>query len=655
VLVTAAVTVVIVVHESSGPSVSTSTDVAVTANQGATVRLAGATLVIPPGALSANGTVVARVSDSKARSGLSANGKPETSKPLISSAGQTVSFELSGARVVRPLTLTLPVSSAALAQAKIGANQRNAVWLAYYDEADQSWSPVPSEYNPATQTVTAEVSHLSTWNPFTWDWSAITLRMRQALTAFGSGRAPKTTCPGTAGSTVTMDGGSDPPLIGCVTGDAASGFQVSITNNRAYTMVLQAPRGVVQQPRPYTGFEEYVQSRDLVTKALGGAYLAPVSTVTYSLPQNGNFAFSSAASYKTSVLDLGTTVAETIFDVVTAGYAKCILDNAANSGPAPLSEAPSLISECLPIENVILELAEDLSSLQNHVVNILATIDWVADMALNIHGGVHVSLPIDWRNTSYATTCGGAAQQPFTVTVRGGQATYALSSQSAYDIRVTAITEGRLLGGASDVTAVLLTCTPTPSNYFTTEIHVFTADNRPLTTVQQPPDLIPGGYTPYFSGDPFLISNGLLTTGADYYPSCHACGVVPYLLTWELNENNLVLHKATSLGAQSSQPTAAACPNSAQLLAAWNSAPAALRNSWVGVQVTGFTTISCWNGWIVAIPVSPSPGNGEVVFSQIGNLHLITTAELHQQFAQEVCSSPNAPPGWKEPPLISCS
>jgi pimeloyl-ACP methyl ester carboxylesterase len=263
---------------------------------------------------------------------------------------------------------------------------------------------------------------------------------------------------------------------------------------------------------------------------------------------------------------------------------------------------------------------------------------------------------VDWRNTSYVTTCGGEAQQPFTVTVRDGHATYAPSSQSAYDIRVTAIAQGHLLGGASDVTAVLLTCTPTPSNFFTTEIHVFTADNKPLTTVQQPPDLIPGGYMPYFSGNPFLISNGLLTTGAGYHPSCHACGVVPYLLTWELNGNNLVLHKATSLGAQSSQPAAAAaCPNSAQLLAAWNAAPTALRDSWIAVQVAGFTAISCWNSWVVAVPVSPSPGNGNVVFSQTGNLHLITTAELNQQFAQEVCSSPNAPPSWKEPPLISCS
>ena len=553
-LVAAAVTGVIVVHGSGGPKLPESVDVAVTAARGATVRLAGATLVIPPGAISANGRLAARMIDSKTGTNLDLNGKPKIAKPLISSAGQAVSFELNGARLIHPVTLTLSVSSAAFAKAGTDANQRNAAWLAFYDETDQSWSPVLSEYNPSTQTVTAQVPHLSTWDPFTWDWPAITLRMRQALSAFGSGRAPKASCPGVAGSIVTMAGGNDPPLIGCVTGDATSGFEVSITNNRAYSMILQAPSGVVQEPRPYAGFEEYVQSRDLVTKALGGSYLAPVSTVTYSLPQTGTFAFDGAASFKTTVLDLGTIVAEAIFDSVTLGYGKCLLDNVANSGAAPLSEAPKLITECFPALNIVVELAGDILSLEGNVTNILATADWISDTALNIHGEVHVSLPIDWDNTTYITTCGGEAQQPLTVTVHNGEATYSTSGQSNYDFRVAGIAQGHLIGGTSGVTAVLLLCIPTPSNFFTAEIHIFAADNQPLTTVLQPPDLIPGGYMPYFNGHPFIISNGTLTTGATYFTSCHACGVVPYLLTWELNGNNMVLHNSTRLSGQAPNP-----------------------------------------------------------------------------------------------------
>lgn len=554
VLAAAAVTGVIVVRGSSGPELPVSADVAVTAARGATVRLASATLVIPPGAISANGRIAARIIDSRAGTDLGQSGKPEIAKPLISSAGQAVSFELTGARLIHPVTLMLSVSSAALAQAATGTNQRNAVWLAFYNEADQSWSPVLSEYDPATQTVTAQVSHLSTWNPFTWDWPAITVRMRQALSAFGAGRAPRASCPGVGGSVVTMAGGNDPPLIGCVTGDAASGFEVSITNNRAYSMIFQAPSGVVQQPRPYAGFEEYVQSRDLVTKALGGAYLAPVGSVTYSLPQTGTFTFSGAASFKTTVLDLGTVVAEAIFDGVTLGYGKCLLDNVANSGAAPLSEAPKLITECFPALNIVVELAGDILSLESNVTNVLAAADWISDTALNIHGEVQVSLPIDWYNTTYVTTCGGEAQQPLTVTVHNGEATYPGPGQSSYDFRVAGIAQGHLLGGTSGVTAVLLECIPTPSNFFTTEIHVFTTDNHPLATVLQPPDLIPGGYMPFFNGHPFVISNGLLTAGATYFTSCHACGVVPYLLTWELNGNSLVLHNSTRLSGQAPNP-----------------------------------------------------------------------------------------------------
>ena len=98
-----------------------------------------------------------------------------------------------------------------------------------------------------------------------------------------------------------------------------------------------------------------------------------------------------------------------------------------------------------------------------------------------------------------------------------------------------------------------------------------------------------------------------------------------------------------------------ACPDSVQLLSAWNSAPAAIRQSWVAPQVTGFTDIGCWHGWVVAVPTTVSPGNGDVVFSQVGSLHLITVTELQQQFRSAVCAASDAPAGWRNPPLISCN
>jgi hypothetical protein len=100
---------------------------------------------------------------------------------------------------------------------------------------------------------------------------------------------------------------------------------------------------------------------------------------------------------------------------------------------------------------------------------------------------------------------------------------------------------------------------------------------------------------------------------------------------------------------------ATACPDSSQLLSAWNAAPETVRQSWTPVTITGFNYISCWRTWVVADPVSPSPGNGEFVFSQSPTLHLITVTELQQVFQPEVCAAADAPPGWTSPPLISCS
>jgi hypothetical protein len=176
------------------------------------------------------------------------------------------------------------VNSAAFAQAADIAGKPGAAWLSWYDTAAQRWVPVRSQYNPGTRMVTAQVAHLSTWNPFTWDWAGMFLRLRQMLSAFGVGRAPSVNCPKTQGVNVTMVGGNDPPLIGCVTSETASGLEVNITSNRSYTMVLQAPPAAVQQPRDYAGFEEYLQTSKLAANVIGGAYLGSVQTVTYNLP-----------------------------------------------------------------------------------------------------------------------------------------------------------------------------------------------------------------------------------------------------------------------------------------------------------------------------------------------------------------------------------
>lgn len=91
---------------------------------------------------------------------------------------------------------------------------------------------------------------------------------------------------------------------------------------------------------------------------------------------------------------------------------------------------------------------------------------------------------------------------------------------------------------------------------------------------------------------------------------------------------------------------AVACPDAAQLLTAWNTAPASVRNSLAapGAEVFSFQRISCWDGWVAAEPVGN--GNGWFVFSQVGGIHLVPASGM-TEFAKDVCSTTKSPASWK--------
>jgi hypothetical protein len=89
-------------------------------------------------------------------------------------------------------------------------------------------------------------------------------------------------------------------------------------------------------------------------------------------------------------------------------------------------------------------------------------------------------------------------------------------------------------------------------------------------------------------------------------------------------------------------------PSSAQLLAAFNAAPASVRDGWtaVGAKLFGFDGIECWKAWVVAD--ASGSGDGNMVFSTSGGLHLMPQSDM-DQFGATVCSDPSAPKTWKGP------
>lgn len=546
VLAATAITVAVIAGTSPAPG-ATFADVPVTVAHGAIVRLAGAILVIPPGAVSGDGQIKASTSDSQASTNLGLDGRPEARKPVFSPVGQSVSFELKGATLIHPATLSLPVNHAALA--RISPTGRLGVaWLASYEGTVQRWMPVHSRYDPSSGNVTAKVSHLSHWNLFTWDWPGMTLRLRQMLSAFGSGRAPKTDCTKVKGTSLTMTGGNDPPLLGCITRRDASGLAIDITNNRGYSMVLQPPPTAVRQSRDYSDFEAYLETSSQTTKAIGGAYLGSVQTVTYRLPPTGTtFKFTGAASWKTTVLDFAVITAEAFFDVVTVGYAKCILDNVSHSSAASLNEAPGLVAECLPTLNLGISLLKDITDFKTKVANILTYYDSAIDAVLKVHGQVTVVRHADWYNTSYTMTCAGIAPQPFTVNLQNGKGSaIGTGGYSSFEIHVEAVTQaGDLTGASSAVTAVLLYCTPQPSNFYVEEVQVFKADGSLLAELPPASTLKPSysPLPPLYDSSQFSINAGQLVTGMNFYASTdsHAGGPsIHRVVMWRWNGRQFV-------------------------------------------------------------------------------------------------------------------
>jgi hypothetical protein len=345
VLVAAGAITAVVVTRAGGHG--SSAQAAVSAQDGGSVSLGDATLTVPAGAVSGNGQLVATTSGSPP-AGFGSSALVGASAPVHFSA-------LDGAKVTGTLVITFRVPSAGVPVGLPASAAASAVWLDFYDPGAGRWQAVASSYDPATGTVTARVAHLSWWMPWTWDWSGMALRARQALSAFGLGRAPAVSCPGVPGVTVTSEGGQDPPMIGCAAKADAGTLTITLTNNRGLSMVLST---IPPDARPglpsYSGFYDYVASSATATAVLGGPDLPPGGSRTYSLPPSGGpVTFTAAPTVSSYVLDLAAVAADTLigkveYEKINGDYAKCTLDAVATTTPS-LADAPSLAVSCLHV------------------------------------------------------------------------------------------------------------------------------------------------------------------------------------------------------------------------------------------------------------------------------------------------------------------
>src|ERR1019366_5733565 len=120
-----------------------------------------------------------------------------------------------------------------------------------------------------------------------------------------------------------------------------------------------------------------------------------------------------------------------------------------------------------------------------------------------------------------------------------GKATAPVNSggYSRYEVGVEAVTRpGDLSSDGSPQTAVVLYCSPQPSNFFVEEVQVFKSDGTLLGELPPTNTLSPGSaLPPQYDSSQFSISGGQLITAMKFYAptDSHASGPsIHQVLKW---------------------------------------------------------------------------------------------------------------------------
>ncbi|WP_409329866.1 hypothetical protein [Trujillonella humicola] len=156
---------------------------------------------------------------------------------------------------------------------------------------------------------------------------------------------------------------------------------------------------------------------------------------------------------------------------------------------------------------------------------------------------------VDWLDTTYSLTCDGVAPGELRATVVRGTARVPADAAvpphyDHYDVRVSATARGDLDGDGAADTAVLLSCSPQPSNGELQEVQAFAADGTRLGVLPSPRTLRRGTEIP-----PVYDPAGLAVRGQEivagmraYGPAdTHAGGPsVPLTVRWRFDGRDFV-------------------------------------------------------------------------------------------------------------------
>lgn len=573
--------------------------------------------------------------------------------------------------------ITVPVASA-------GSSAPDAALLAFYDDQAKRWQPVNASYDPATHELTASSPHLSVWSAIGIDPAQILTAMKNGLAGFlGLTTAAPPSCSRTAqlaslGIKVT----SDPhDLVEWCADADGTGAVVRVVNNRGYpiemdypstwtmsrtgtldpvtaailawlpalslrvggpnvrTAIIPSGQGidVTQQPGVSAALLASPSAEGLIVDALH--YAVRTLAMTYGdIP--GVPAANPAATAKVVTLMLGDAAcaaklaavvknpdvstaqaAGSIFRSLTDIAAGCLADYWSKAYNLPFLSLAAFVTSAL------LWAADSLNLVLGDARALIdSALYWQGYHIYVRSSGPKPAIPDIYIHNGFEL--GSLDKYPKYPAAIGLDNVDSLTGLQWVHMTPTVATANGVLNYNSCVPACAA------GHYVHYSVELTASDPTHCTVAVYAP------HSDVSSRVPAYVFNKLRLTAVSGNPPAEFMGSIAAL--------------PPACPAASGPPPAAACPTSGQLLAAWNGASAAAQQSWAApMTVSGFAGIGCWNGWVVAVPVSSTPGNGTFVFSENGSLHLFPVVDL-SEFRSAVCASSTAPASWRSEDLAAC-
>ncbi|GAB6898460.1 hypothetical protein [Kineosporia succinea] len=230
----------------AGARVDEAVAVGAVGESGGRVSVPGGPMVdVPAGSVSGSGELVVT----------RAGRVPAAPSPYLSVLG-AYRLELRGARLTGPVRLTFPVLVQPLPER---ADDAAAAVLGRFDETAGRWKLVAAEHDPGKHTISAEVSQLTWWNAFSWDFAALRNAVADDYRRSLAVSAPTPVCPGEQAArqsgirVVALSGAAGERVRWCYGVDAGVPV-LKVTNARGYPVTVRFP-GAWRSGEPAGGVE----------------------------------------------------------------------------------------------------------------------------------------------------------------------------------------------------------------------------------------------------------------------------------------------------------------------------------------------------------------------------------------------------------------